>query len=93
LLAVLGTIVDSVLPSFRKKFYRRRRRFGKRGSIISFEDVPVPVLEEFRDDVLFLFTEARVGGTRIDLEPLEKVFVVDYGVGHYPQKLKYRFRP
>jgi len=51
------------------------------------------MLEEFRDDVSLLVTEARVGGTRIDLELLEKVFVVDCGVGHYPQKLKYRFRP
>ena len=87
-----GVIVKPAPSNFHNKFYRRRS-FKKKGSIIGFNNVPVLALEKFRDNILFLVHEAKVEGTRIDLETLKKVYIVYYEVARRPHMLKYRFKP
>jgi len=85
-----GIIVRPLPPKVYNRFYHGN--FDKRGSIIRFTDVAVPRLEEFRHDVLFLVTEVKLGGMRIDIGFLNKVFVVEYELVRRPEKLKLRFK-
>jgi len=87
----IGIIVNPLPPKIYNMFYRGN--FEKRGSVIRFTDVPVPHLEEFKDNILFLITEARLAGTEMNLDPLKIVFVAEYELIRRPEMLKYRFEP
>jgi len=87
----VGIIVSAVPSKIHNKFYSSR--YSKTGSIVRFSNVPVRVLEEFRSHMLFLVTKATLTGMEINIDPLERVFVVEYELARRPHRLKQRFKP
>jgi len=87
----VGIMVRPLPSRVYNRFYHGN--FDKRGSIIRFTDAPVLRLEDFKHDILFLVTEAKLGGMRIDIDFLKVVFVVEYELVRRPEKLKLRFKP
>lgn len=87
----VGIVITQPPPRIRVKLYSKR--FTKAGRIVRFNDAPVSLLVEFRDYVLFLVTKATLSGEEINVDPLMRVFVVEYDFVRRPHRLKQRFRP
>jgi len=86
----IGIVVRRTPPSVHNKFYSKR--YMKVGSVIRFKNVPVTLLEPYRDYVLFLITRAILSGVELDLDLFKRVFVAEYELVRTPMKIKRRFK-